>query len=138
MARWGRKPGDFRIGVRMRWIIWYSDRTSFSNLDGEPWEAPREGLICIAVADKSCGRYILGEQNFYCWHFEDDQWVPHDRSGMRQYLRLPGKNKVVIEGFWVPKERYSKIRSHALKVDDRLPKVTAKPPRLPEGIEQEL
>ena len=90
------------------------------------------------MADKSCGRYILGEQNFYCWHFEDNQWVPHDRSGMRQYLRRPGKNKVVIEGYWIVKKRYSEIRSHALKVDDRLPKVTANPPRLPEGVEQEI
>jgi hypothetical protein len=57
---------------------------------------------------------------------------------MQQYLRKPGKEKVVVEGYWVEKQRYTKIRSHALKVDDRLPKVTANPPQFPEGVEQWL
>lgn len=121
-----------------QWVIWYDDWSSFSSEDGEPWEAPRENVICIAVASIECGRYILGEVDWYCWHFEDDQWVPHNRSGMQQYLRRPGKEKVVIEGYWVTKERYGKIRSHALKVDDRLPKVTAHGPRLPEHVAQWL
>lgn len=121
-----------------RWIIWYDDHFSFSNVDGEPWEAPREGIICIAVADRSCGRYLLGEMDFYCWHFDDQQWVMHNYSGMRQYLRKPGVKKVVLEGYWISKHRYSEIRTHALKVDKRLPFVTANPPRLPEGVEQEL
>lgn len=117
-----------------QWVIWYDDWSSFSSEDGEPWEAPREGVICIAVANIGCGRYVLGEMDWYCWHFEDNQWIPHNRSGMQQYLRKPGKEKVVIEGYWVPKERYGKIRSHALKVDDRLPFPTANPPRLPVGV----
>ena len=106
--------------------------SSFSYEDGQAWDAPREGVTCIAVADKGCGRYILGEQNFFCWHFDESQWVMHDTSGMRQYLRKTGKEKVVIEGYWIPRELYSKIRTFALKIDDRLPKVTANPPPLPE------
>jgi hypothetical protein len=121
-----------------RWVIWYDDFSSFSSDDGEPWEAPRDGVICIAIADRGCGRYVLGEIDWYCWHFEDSKWVPHNRSGMQQYLRKPGKEKVVVEGYWVEKQRYTKIRSHALKVDDRLPKVTANPPQFPEGVEQWL
>jgi hypothetical protein len=121
-----------------KWIIWYDDFSSFSSEDGEPWEAPREGVICIAIASIECGRYILSEMDWYCWHFESDTWVPHNRSGMQQYLRRPGKEKVVIEGYWVTKELYGKIRSHALKVDDRLPKVTAGGPRLPQHVREWL
>lgn len=121
-----------------QWIIWYDDFSSFSNEDGEPWDAPRENVVCIAVASIECGRYILGEVDWYCWHFEDSQWVPHNRSGMQQYLRKPGKEKVVVEGYWVTKERYGKIRSHALKVDDRLPKAMANGPRQPEHVRQWL
>ena len=121
-----------------QWVIWYDDWSSFSSEDGEPWEAPRDYVICIAVADIGCGRYIIGEVDWYCWHFEDAQWVPHNRAGMQQYLRKPGKEKVVLEGYWITRERYGNIRSHALKVDDRLPKVTANGPRLPEHVAQWL
>ena len=124
--------------MAINWIIWYDDHSNFSSDDGDPWDAPRDGVICISVADRGCGRYVLGEVDWYCWHFEDERWVPHNRSGMQQYLRKPGKEKVVIEGYWIEKERYGKIRSHAMKVDDRLPSVTANPPRLPDSVEQWL
>ena len=122
----------------IKWIIWYDDFSSFTNEDGEPWGAPREGVVCIAIAERSCGRYVLGEVDFYCWHFEDEQWVPHDRLGMMQYLRRPGKEKLILEGYWVTQHRYGTIRKIALKKDDRLPPVTANPPRLPEGVRHYL
>lgn len=55
--------------------------------------------------------------------------MPHDRDGERQYLRKPGKSKVVLEGFEVSKEHYGNIQHHALHVDDRLPEKTAGGPR---------
>ena len=109
----------------MRWIVWYSDGTSFASDDGEPWEAPRDGVICIAVEKQSCGRYLISSRSYYCWHFHEGQWVPHDRDGERQYLRQPGKEKVVLEGYEVSKERYGEIQHHALHADDRLPPMTA-------------
>ncbi len=115
------------------WIVYYTDGHSFSSLDGKPWEAPRDYVQCIAVAHISCGNYTLAEQNWYCWHFDDEEWVPHDMDGLFQYLRLPGDRKVVLSGFWISRERYAKIRSGAKK-DPRLPKRTSKGPRQPEGI----
>lgn len=107
------------------WVVWYADESSFSSDDGEPWDAPREGVICIVQAAIDCGRFILQETNFYCWHFEDAQWVPHDTLGMHDYLRKPGKEKVVLRGYWVPRERFANIRTRAKKLDDRLPAQTA-------------
>ena len=114
------------------WIIFYSDGQSFSSLDGKPWEAQRDYVQCIAVADIGCGNYILAEQNFYCWHFEDNCWVPHDIDGLLQYLRVPGDRKVVLAGYWVKRERYTGIRAGASR-DVRLPPKTAEGPRNPEG-----
>lgn len=116
----------------VEWIVFYDDDSTFSSEDGPPGKAPRDGVQCIAVSDISCGHYVLAEQNWYCWHFEDDCWNPHDESGMHQYLRKPGILKVVLHGFWIKRERYAAMRSKAAK-DPRLPKVTAKPPRQPEG-----
>jgi hypothetical protein len=120
------------------WIIWYDDKSSFSSDDGAPWDAPREGVACISVPHESCGRYVLGEVDFYCWHFEDTQWVPHDRIGMLQYLRKPGKEKVVIEGYWMAKDRYIKIKRQAKRIDTRLPAMTAEGIGYPEGVRHYL
>ena len=120
------------VPTTAKWIIFYDDGSSFSSLDGDPWEAPRTGVICIAVAHISCGNYILAEQNFYCWHFEDSEWVPHDQNGLWQYLQKPGPYKVTLQGYWINRERYAAMRSAAGK-DERLPSRTANPPRQPEG-----
>jgi len=112
------------------WVIWYGDGSSFSSEDGEPWEAPRVGVQCIAVAHISCGNYILSEQDFYCWH-EDGGWIPHDQMGMHQYLQDKDVIRhLVLFGYWIQKEVYGAIRSKATK-DTRLPPKTAEPPRQP-------
>lgn len=116
------------MGKEIEWIIFYDDESSFSSVDGPPSEAPRDGVQCIAVVDRGCGHYILSEQDWYCWHFEDDCWVPHGWAGMLQYLRKPGVLKIVLEGYAIKGERHYKQRSKARK-DPRLPPVTAKPPR---------
>lgn len=110
------------------WIVFYEDGSSFSSLDGEPWEAPREYVQCIAVAHISCGNYILSEQDYYCWHFDEKEWLPHDFTGLLQYLKKPGSQKTVLLGYWINRERYHRMRADARK-DPRLPKVTASPPR---------
>jgi hypothetical protein len=117
------------------WVVWYSDRSSFSSEDGEPWDAPRTGVQCIQVAHSSCGSYTLAEQDFYCWHLdpEKDTWVPHDTQGMYQYLQDKNiKHHTVLFGYWIPRETYADIRHKAGK-DKRLPPITARPPRQPEG-----
>jgi len=118
----------------IEWIVWYVDGSSFTSEDGPPYTAPRQYVACISVASKACGRYVLGEQNFYCWH--DDQWVPHDTNGLWQYLADRSvKTPVVLQGYWQDREAYFRIRSEALKRDTRLPKVTARGPALPEGLD---
>lgn len=116
-----------------KWIVFYDNGQSFSSLDGPAWEAPRDYVQCIAVAHISCGNYVHAEQDFYCWHFEDDEWVPHDVNGLFQYLKAPGDRKVVLSGYWVKREKYAAIRSAAQK-DARLPCKTAEAPRQPEGL----
>jgi hypothetical protein len=110
------------------WIVWYDDETSFSSDDGQPWDAPRDGVVCITASKPSCGRFLIAWRSYYCWHFDEQQWVPHDRDGERQYLRKPGKEKVVLEGYELSKDFYQDIKHHAEYVDDRLPPKTANGP----------
>ncbi len=114
------------------WVIYYSNDSSFSSLDGLPECAPRVGVQAIGIADIGCGHYVLSEQNYYCWHFDDEQWVPHDAAGMHQYLASNSGDarKIVLQGYWIDRDRHFKLRKKAL-TDERLPPVSAKPPRDP-------
>lgn len=117
------------------WVIFYHDGSSYSSEDGPAEGAPRDGVQCIAVADISCGNYVLAEQNYYCWHHDEDppQWVPHDNDGLRQYRKFNSEDRqVVLHGYWIARERYARIRVESVK-DPRLPQATARPPRQPEG-----
>lgn len=126
--------------MHVEWIIFYSDGTSFSSADGPPEKAPKDYVNCVAVVDQSCGVYCLAEQNYYCWHrqrehngtFYPAAWVPHDADGLRQYKADESEPQIILSGYWIQRDLYSKIRADALR-DPRLPAQTAKPPRQPEG-----
>lgn len=108
----------------MKWIIWYDDYSSFSNEDGEPWDAPRLNVVCVALYHQSCGRFLISG-DYYCWHFEDEEWLPHAIDGVWQYLQKSGKEKVVLMGVQCTKDRWIDIMNTAARVDDRLPPRTA-------------
>lgn len=108
----------------MKWIIWYDDFSSFSSEDGEPWDAPRLNVVCIALAHQSCGRFLISG-DYYCWHFEDEEWLPHNWDGVVQYLQKPGKEKIIIMGIQCTKDRWTNIMHIAAREDDRLPPRTA-------------
>ena len=112
------------------WVIYYADGSSYSSLDGPPEDAPRMYVQCIAIADISCGHYTLAEFNFYCWH--GDEWIPHDTGGLLQYLAAPGKEKIVLQGYWINRKVFNRMRKDA-RSDPRLPPKTANDPRLPSG-----
>lgn len=111
-----------------QWVIHYSDGRSFSSDDGPPEDAPRTGVQAVGVASQSCGNYVLSQQDYYCWH-DGEGWIPHDLSGLYQYLAEPGREKIVLRGYWIGNEAFMKARQ-AARDDPRLPKVTARPPRL--------
>jgi len=106
--------------MAIEWIIYYGDDTSFTNEDGAPKDAPRGNVQCVAYADENAGRVVLAEQDYYCWDFKDKVWVPHNFGGLLQYLRQLGVQKIVLEGYWIKRERYAALHNKATS-DDRLP-----------------
>lgn len=104
----------------IRWVIWYDDDSSFTNLDGEPHQAPRMGALCIASYAKDHGRIILHgkEADFFFW--EDDGWLSCHYSGLLDYLARPGAEKIVIQGRHVHPDKFYRIYALA-DSDPRLP-----------------
>lgn len=102
------------------WIVFYTNDRSFSSDDGLPGDAPREDVQCIAFVDPTIGNRVLAGQDWYCWHFEEDCWVPHSRDGMLRYIRKAGTLKVALEGYEIARGQFNDIRDKARR-DPRLP-----------------
>jgi hypothetical protein len=75
------------------WAIYYFDGTRFTNLDGEPWEAPPFGVEGIG-----CKRGM---------------WQAHNYLGLVQYLIRPGAVKCVRFGYATSNEQYEQALNWA-------------------------
>lgn len=99
------------------WVVFYENGTTFSSEDGEPSQAPSDGVVVIALKDYGVGRRLLHSADFYCWH-KEREWVPHNQRGLDYYLAQdePG---IVLSGYAVPDARWQAIYAAAL-YDSRL------------------
>lgn len=100
-----------------RWIVWYDDGSSFTDRDGEPHEAPRWGVMCIAAYSADHGRMIWHGTDYYVW---DTEWISCDFVGLIDYLTRPGKEKTVLIGRHVSPRTFYAIYN-AADSDPRLP-----------------
>ena len=112
------------------WLIAYADGSFITSDDMVPHEVPRRGVICIVQTEQSCGKRVLVQMNYYCWH-RYGQWVPHDLSGLNQYLDDHNEPGIRLQGYWLPDEEYADIVRRAMD-DPRMPHKTANAPSLAE------
>lgn len=99
------------------WIIFYDDGSTFCSVDGMPEDAPREGVLVVAVRDADVGRRLLWNQDTYCW--EGSSWVPHDRFSCERYLSYT-KHPIRLCGYWRSNDIFWTTYHRALN-DPRLP-----------------
>jgi len=112
------------------WIIWYSNGMSFSSDDGPPENAPRDDVQIVVVPSDQVGKLLWHDSDYYCW--QDNQWICHDKEGLRQYLNLPGKEKIRLCGFWIPDAQFYALYQVALH-DPRMPSKTGQKPGEPDA-----
>jgi hypothetical protein len=111
------------------WIVHYDDGTSFTSTDGDPWEAPRDGVQVVQVAHEYTGRLIWHSFDYYCW--QEGEWVPRGLIGLHDYLRQPGADKIVLQGRAVAYRRFRAVYDQAV-ADERLPFKSARDQREPD------
>lgn len=104
------------------WIVWYDDGSSFSSEEGGPEDAPRFGVICIAVRSAEHGRIIWVGHDYYWW--TEEGWASGDAEGLCDYLDQPGSIKIRLKGRSVPATRFHRVYKLALE-DNRLPVKTS-------------
>ena len=111
------------------WVVWYDDGSTFCNVDGEPHQAPRWGVLCIAAYSRDHGRVVWHAKDYYVWQGE---WLSADFTGLIDYLTRPGKDKTVLIGRHVPPAHFWRI--YQMAVDDpRMPPKSSFDPLEPEA-----
>lgn len=81
---------------RVLWRIYYENETTFSSLEGKPFEAPPYGFVCVVFPDhdkggNTIGRYIMHGWDYYFWQREYREWWGCNLTGLLDRLasRLP-------------------------------------------------
>ena len=108
------------------WRIWYEGGSSYSNLDGSPFDAPPDGVMVIAVRAPAIGRQLFANRDYYWWDTIESFWFGGDIFGLYDYLRRPGPRKVLF-GRMVRNEEYQLCAQLALD-DPSLPVKSARHP----------
>jgi hypothetical protein len=109
------------------WIIYYDDGRSFTSDDGPPEQAPKDGVQVVALKDIAVGKILWHGYDYYCWH-KEGCWIPHTETGMKFYLSKADEPGIVINGYWIPPQRWTAIYNAAVE-DSRLPFKTGIDPR---------
>lgn len=82
--------------MQLRWKIYYISGETFSNLDGEPADAPGWGVLAVVQEDEMVGVLVHQRSNFYCFDKQYGGWVGMDHFGLAQYIGKPGKKTIKL------------------------------------------
>ena len=81
-----------------RWIIFYTDGSTFTCTDGEPWDAPRRSVQSIAsVKDRGDDWYNVNQHDYYYWEAENGGWNEADMFTVFDHL-IRAKHPLVLFG----------------------------------------
>ena len=104
----------------LKWRIYYSDGTTFDSNQGEPWEAPGRGIICIVQPDPSpmmqnVNTQVLRGHPYYWYHREWGYWLHSDRDGFIDQFNNDREDVVCAlkMGRWADFVKYYKIIDRA-------------------------
>ena len=93
----------------LEWKIFYSDGSEFSNQDGDPSQAPGDGVIAIAQRDMEADPFIHQGSDFYLFDLDlFEGWGGVDQFGLAQYLSEPGY-KIIKMGRLIGTEKWKRL-----------------------------
>lgn len=92
--------------MALKWKIWYSDGSTYSESDGPLENAPKCGVIVVAQTDETVGRKLDRSCDYYVLHDYGLRGV--DQFGLYDYLTQPGY-KLVFFGRTVSDKQWSEI-----------------------------
>lgn len=103
----------------MRWRIYYGDGSTYSDRDGDAYQAPVENVQVISQSDRSSAKgWILmhgrlTQDGYYCWRSDGYGWDLHEPAGFWDYMFHFRGPKAVIFGRTIPTDDFHKIVGRA-------------------------
>jgi hypothetical protein len=91
------------------WKIWYGDGTTFTNVDGEPAEAPGRNVQVVGKADPEVGFRFLEGKDYYL--LRKGEWIGVDFQGLIDQLVSQGIVKV---GMLLTDAEWKEIHAQAM------------------------
>lgn len=120
--------------TKVRWKIFYSDRSTFDSTQGDPSKSPKMGIICIVYPDELVGRVIMHKWDFYYWHPIEMQWWGTDIFGVVLDLFMDDQpHKAGRSGRNASNKNYQEIMAAADKDPDFPPKSGRRISESPQG-----
>ena len=96
--------------MTLEWKILYGDGSTFSNLDGEPWEAPKENVQAVFRKEEITGVTTEPSDAGY-WIWKDDCWFGVDLAGYWDYRFHHMAPQTAVYGRYIRDEQWeTKIR----------------------------
>jgi len=95
---------------KVKWQIYYSDSSTFSNRDGAAEYAPAIGVQVIAQEDRDHNFTAISGDDYYCWDNKGGgyKWWGADHIGFILYLMKPGFKKVLF-GEMIDGDKFTEI-----------------------------
>ncbi len=92
------------------WRVFYEDRTTFSNLDGEAEDAPKRGVQAVVERAKSVGYVVHSRGDIYSYNalWDEPRWRIMDLTGFWDYMFQPGL-KCSLFGRYISNDRHNEI-----------------------------
>ena len=109
----------------MKYRIYYSDGSTYSDQDGAPEDAPARDVQVIVMEDKYHGWFTQALHDYYVW---DDRgqglrWWGVDLFGLYDYMIEPGYKRVLF-GRTIERREFDEIMKLAHN-DDYFPDKTS-------------
>ena len=99
----------------VKWRVYYGDGSTYSDLDGEAWDAPTQDVqILVRPSNKgSRGFRAMHAKDAYVW--KNGEWCGVDVMGLWDYLlNTRGPTKVIF-GRWASDDTFDAIYKRATK-----------------------
>lgn len=113
--------------MALKWKIFYTGCSTYSDADGSPFDAPATGAQAVVKTDTATGRVLLSCCDYYWWDNARDAWYGGDVAGFYQYMMIAKGPKAVLFGQYISNEEFHNISVAAL-VDPDFPTKSARHP----------